>query len=201
LLALGVMVRGKGFQFEDNTRTNFLNRAIAAKDYNAAADIAGRNGTLNVVNGDFSSDPSKSPFDWRLQSNVSRRAERVENDKDRGRFVLQLYSATGAAGTLTQQLLILNPGRYVLRGKVRRIKGSLPYVSITCADGTGQNVAKADLPAAGEQWRIFGMSFVVAGPGCSAQTLTVASRATDSPNGSAAQIGRISIDSLTSTKN
>jgi len=139
------------------------------------ADVLGRIGFLD--NGDFEDAPSGLPFDWVITPGAGVSIDIAERPDTADAHALLLELGPGRAdfGGVSQ-LLLLTPGKYQLKGKIKgelRGKRGLQW-SIDCAGG-GPSLGEAPMfVGLAPTWTDFDITFTVPEEGCRAQELRLA---------------------------
>lgn len=130
----------------------------------------------NLQNGDFSvsEEDGVLPFAWRLEPESGISAVMIEDDQRAREVALRVEYDGYASGTIADQLLMLPPGGYVLRGQQRLETGpdsSRLAWGVSCIE-TGTELASMRVPVATpqtSQWRAFAIDFRVPSSGCAVQ--------------------------------
>lgn len=135
--------------------------------------------SLLVVDGDFSEDPGVDPFSWAFGVGPGLSVIVIEDDLRSDNTGLRIeYNGQGSA-VLAEQLLLLKPGRYTLRGQSRAETPAPPRMewTVACFE-TGDAVGRFRQPQAeaGQDWRGFQLDFVVPPERCTAQYLQLRPR-------------------------
>ena len=143
--------------------------------------VAFRGGSAGVYDGDFRGGPGAPPFNWRLSNGSDAFAE-LGRAPD-GQPALHVQFSTGADSRLAEQLMVLPPGTYRLRGAAllgdRQAPDQLAW-SVACAEGGRVVLARAAQGAApGPDWTSFDVPFEVPAEGCGAQWLSLRGLAQD----------------------
>ena len=143
--------------------------------------VAFRGGGGGVYDGGFRGGPGAAPFNWRLSNGSDAFAELARAPD--GRPALHVQFSTGADARLAEQLMVLPPGAYRLRGAAlltdRQAPDQLAW-SVTCAEGARAVLARAVQGAAGgADWTSFDVAFEVPAEGCGAQWLSLRGLAQD----------------------
>lgn len=130
----------------------------------------------NVFNDGFEAEPTGLPFDWRFGRVPGALVERVEVVDDRGERSTALHVEflnRRVAFRHVSQLLVLDPGRYRLHGRVRleglRNDRGLEWV-VQCAEGGSQVLGRTERFSGTSAWAAF-QADVEVPPGCAAQWL------------------------------
>jgi hypothetical protein len=156
-------------------RDGFVQQAYAL--WRASLPEERRIDGTGLVNGDFEQVLSGTPFDWRLGSVRGARLEISDAQRASGQMSLEIeFLDTRVAFRHVQQLLLLEPGKYHLKGKflthaLRTVRG-LRW-RITCLGRGGRLLGSSNPLLDGAGWREFDLIFNVPGKGCPAQWLTL----------------------------
>lgn len=127
-------------------------------------------------------------FDWTLSSDAAISTS-IQRAGDGGVFNFTAPPSIG--GTLLQQVQILPPGTYELKGRSRGIDrpdGATPYWVLTCRDGL--EIGRLVLPPSREMSGSFMGRFRVLA-GCPVQTLALVARSSSSMTGLSGQIEQV----------
>lgn len=136
-----------------------------------------------LPNASFERPEGPTPFDWMLPDQPGLTAQITADDLRPGRQALRVEYDGRSPGRAAEQLLMLEPGRYVFSGNQRaEAGGAEPRLRwlLSCYE-TGSDVI--DLPVApsraGDRWETFQTSFSVPATNCTAQWLRLMPRAGD----------------------
>lgn len=181
-VTLDYLMRSVRLDIGDPTQLRFANAALArliqAHEYRLALsfytslsrDKAAATGL--VRNGDFSSDQALLPFDWWFAADSDLSARR-EADAAQSNTILSISASGGRGGEVARQLIVLDPGRYRIQGRIANSAPDeldRPFILFRC-DG-GADIAKLVLPTAGGAGAPFQFELVVP-PQCAAQWLSI----------------------------
>ena len=142
--------------------------------------------TPQLRNGEFDEPPTQHtpPFGWRLEPSPGINAAVMEDDFRAGNMALRVEYNGTASGVFAQQLVMLRPGTYVVKGTYRAEApaehGGFAW-RVVCAD-TNTQIAWSPpglLPLANTEWRPFEFPVTVPANNCSAQWLWVEGRPGD----------------------
>lgn len=154
-----------------------LARLVAAKQYERAWQTYGRAGgavgETDIRDGGFEREPGLPPFEWQMTEEVEIGAEQLQRESGSGQ-ALFLRQASGRAGVVARQLLLLPPGAYGLRAEIGGATGETlarPSITIACAERPDQALLAAPFPLA-PQPVLLAQEFAVP-PGCAAQWLSI----------------------------
>lgn len=130
--------------------------------------------SLLVVDGDFSGKDGVEPFTWALGVGPGLFVIEVEDDLRSDNTALRVeYNGRGNT-VLAEQLLLLKPGAYNLRGESRAESAALPRIewAVICFE-SNQTIGRYRQPPAeaGQDWRPFQFAFTVPAENCTAQYL------------------------------
>lgn len=126
-----------------------------------------------------------SPFDWTLLGGDGVNASFQQGDRG-GIFDFSLPGGVGAP--LLQQVQVLPPGQYVLRGRsatVDQPAASLPYWTLSCLNG--REIGRVPVTNSAQQGGRFEGSFTVTAD-CPVQILTLTAQPSYAPTGAVGQI-------------
>jgi hypothetical protein len=138
--------------------------------------------SVAVTNGDFSDPAAPEPFQWRLAQKAGLIADIVEDDLSSNNPALRIDYDGYATGIITEQLMLLKPGNYVLSSRVR-IEAGGPEVQaawvVSCAPG-GENAASIPVQKTGDdnKWASVSSRFTISSA-CPAQWLRLEARPGD----------------------
>jgi hypothetical protein len=130
-----------------------------------------------VYDGDFRGAPGAAPFNWGLASDASAIAERVAAPD--GSPALYVRFPASEATPLAEQLLVLEPGDYVLTGRVTYGERPPERLSwrLQCADGPTIPLDVQYEPERAGGWRRLQAAFNVPAQDCPGQWLQLGSQA------------------------
>ncbi|WP_156389333.1 lipopolysaccharide assembly protein LapB [Brevundimonas sp. Root1423] len=156
-----------------------------------------------VVNGDFSADPQTQllPFTWRLGAAPGLIAEVAEDDLRPRNAALRIdYDGVGS-DIFADQVLMLSPGRYLLRGEGRMESSPVPAritVELTCVESGLRLLTYRPEAAPGSSaaWRRFQAPATVPTSGCSIQILHFAPDPGDAPASTIAWFDNLELNPL-----
>lgn len=134
-----------------------------------------------------------SPLDWNIVDAPGGSAS-IQRDGRRGFFDFAASASVG--GPLLQQVQLLAPGTYRLRGHSTGIDQSpeaLPYWSLTCRDG--RELGRVIVPNSTQSNGLFEGRFTVPA-GCPVQVLTLVARPSSNVSGVSGQIDRLELSPL-----
>lgn len=144
----------------------------------------------------FSEDIAQpTAFDWVPVSGVPSIVAAISRSKRHG--MLDFSAPATVGGPVVQQLLLLPPGGYALRGHslgIEQPAQSRPYWSLSCA-ADEREIGRVSVPNSAEADGRFAGRFVVP-RGCDAQYLRLMLRPTDAIAGVAGQIDYVSLRPL-----
>lgn len=139
-------------------------------------------GTL-LQNGDFSVEPEAQiqPFGWKAGAAPGIGGGIAEDDVKAGNRAYRVEYDGFGSGVVLEQLVMLEPGAYVLTGRQRtETAGQDPRLTwtLTCAEGGAPTPLSGDGVSqdAGTAWRPFSMSFSAPAQNCSLQWLRLIAR-------------------------
>jgi len=145
-----------------------------------------------IYDPEFAGAPGAPPFNWRLAQGLASSIMVINHDGP----ALRVESRGTGAETLAEQLLVLNPGRYRLSGRMLfsgEGAGEAPLWRLECAGG-GALLAKApDVPRQ-VSWRGFAVEFEVPVGGCEAQWLRLGAALDQGFGVAEAQFARLRIE-------
>jgi tetratricopeptide (TPR) repeat protein len=154
-----------------------------------------------VANGDFSTpiEDQLRPFGWRLGAAPGFSTAVFDDDQRAGDLALRVEYDSFGSGVFADQMLLLAPGSYVLRGVHRAdepLRHSASDWRITCAE-TEMEIAKtghaeADIPTT--KWTPFRMTITVPAKTCTAQWLWLEARPRDRRASATLWFDKISIE-------
>lgn len=130
----------------------------------------------NVYNGDFSSEPTHSGFDWRFDPVKGATISRSEAEGDAQNQALDIeFDGSRVPFRHVRQLLALAPGKYQFRYRSRmdnlRSERGLVW-TLGCAEG-GRPFAQTEAMSGRSQWRDHAMEFEVPATNCGGQWLVL----------------------------
>ena len=160
-------------------RMAWVERLIAAQEWRAAyaawsatlasGDVASVN---DIYDGSFKRPPQNAGFGWRI-FHVDGASAEQRTEMDASYLHLAFEDRRVPFGDVSQ-LLALQPGEYLLRGKVRsdglRSERGLQW-TVTCAEGPRTRIAESERFTGAFLWRDFKFGLVVPDQGCGAQWL------------------------------
>lgn len=142
-------------------------------------------GLNSLQNGAFVADVDRQilPFGWSLPTSPGLSSALIEDDLNKGNQALRLQYDGFGSGIFAEQLLLLDPGEYVLTGQQR---AELSMVDIrmdwhlVCYE-TGSTTSSASIPTATQDgnWRPLRLRFNVPTENCTAQWLRLQARSGD----------------------
>ena len=160
--------------------TASISRLVALGAFDEAKALAlraspdGAKATAAIVDGSFEQRGGLPPFAWELLDEPNLAAVLEPRDGAVGSTALSLIAASGRGGTVAKQLILLEPGRYVLHGLAGQVSGAerdRPRIALTCSGFGSGPLSVTSLPAT-TQARRFQAAFEVPA-GCAAQWLSV----------------------------
>lgn len=139
-----------------------------------------------LQNGAFDTEPDLQiyPFGWRMGADPGIATAMVVDDLNAGNRALRLEYNGFSSGAFIEQLLLLEPGEYVLQGQWRaetpRADMRLDW-RISCAETGAESVISrpGTFSAKDGRWRRFAVRFVVPRENCSAQWLRLTANPRD----------------------
>jgi hypothetical protein len=160
--------------------TAIVSRLVALGAFDEAKALAlraspgGAKPAAAIVDGSFEQRGGLPPFAWELLDEPNLAAVLEPRDGAAGNTALSLIAANGRGGTVAKQLILLEPGRYVLQGLAGQVAGAereRPKIAVMCSGFGSAPLSVISLPAT-NQARRFQAGFEVPA-GCSAQWLSV----------------------------
>jgi hypothetical protein len=149
-------------------------------------------------NGDFSSEPDQSPFDWDFPDDAALMPERRPRGSGNA-YALYLPPSATRDVEVARQLVRLESGRYAVSALVGEVSGDAavrPRLTVSCASPPQSKLAEANFPVAPEQGRKLSLNFAVPA-GCRYQWISLWVRGTYDPQDSGAPwIGSVQIREL-----
>ena len=165
-------------------RAAWLDRLIAKGQWGEAyARWAGKavkqDGQLpHIYNGDFERDPQGAGFDWRMHKVAGVLLTFEEGKGSEGKAAVLQFLGRSVAEAGLQQALLLQPGQYRLRVRMRaqtlRSELGLQW-QVHCAEPAGV-VARLNTIDGSYEWRVFETDFNVPATGCPGQWLRLVNR-------------------------
>ncbi len=152
----------------------------------------------DVFDGGFEGSTAPGPFNWTIERAAQGFVDFEAAPGREDRALHLVFHGAAAPGSLVRQLLVLPPGRHVLRGEVRADAFDAaggPVWSIRCAGPAGALLAETPLLTGSAPWRRFEVAFTVP-PGCDAQWL----RLRPGARGSRRMSGEVWYDNLSVTR-
>lgn len=150
-----------------------------------------------VENGDFSPDEGTPPFTWRLVPASGVTEDIVEDDLQANNTALRVEASGWPTDRMVEQLLLLPPGSYGLKGDWRP---EIPAEergfewSVRCfEDGREIGLWRTPETEASEKWLAFRTNIVVPASGCTAQWLQLRSWNREEGGRAATWFDRLSI--------
>lgn len=162
----------------------FVTRIVQDGDHETAWRLystvrpAARRGSIGDGGFDAPAANANLPFDWFLSAEPDLSALPARPGADASPTALWFQADRNTRGVVAQQMLLLEPGDYVLSGTAIDLEGvasDRPFWTIECV-GSGSS-SRVDLPEAGADGIRFRGSFRVPGAGCGAQWLRLNIRA------------------------
>jgi tetratricopeptide (TPR) repeat protein len=143
----------------------------------------------NVFDGDFAFPPSDGGFGWQMPPAPGADVQTVGSaNAGAGKSLSVDFYSANMTFRHVSQLLVLGPGRYVLRGKAKSdgldTGRGLQWV-LACAEGQQQVLASSPLLVGTQPWRDFEMPFEVPAGLCGGQLLRLQMGAPDRISGHA----------------
>lgn len=135
------------------------------------------------------------PFGWSLDARAGWSAEVAEDDLGSGRTALRVEYDSRVSGVVAVQLLLLDPGAYVLKGQRRLEFGDLRLGwRVRCLE-SGQVVAsqQPERDISASSWSDFSLALTIPREGCSAQRLELAAWPSDVRKSMAAWFSGLSV--------
>lgn len=129
----------------------------------------------------------RTPFDWTTSQDGQLSVAILQGNEG---GIVDFFVPSGVNGVLVRQLNLLPPGTYVLEGvgiNIDQPERSRPYWSLTCLDG--RELGRVPISGTSAGGDPFVGSFVVPSK-CTAQTLELVARSSDSAAGLTGQIKR-----------
>jgi hypothetical protein len=187
-----------------NVRTALTNTLIAHGYYENAWQYysSTRPGSSRLQSRDqyFAADPSvSSPFDWVPVQDGSISTSIQRNPSGRGVFDFAAPPSVG--GTVLQQLQLLIPGRYRLRGRsigINAAEDARPYWSLSCQNG--RELGRVYIPNSSQSAGQFG-GLISVPSDCPVQTLSLILQSSDMPSGVVGQISELKLGPVSGQPN
>lgn len=144
----------------------------------------------NIFDANFIFPPSGNGFGWRITPAAGADVHTIKSAVDGAGAALAIeFNAANLAFRDVSQLMVLSPGRYVLRGRAQSngldTARGLQWV-LTCAEGSPQVLASSPLLVGTQPWSDFSVAFEVPPSLCGGQWLRLQMGAPDRISGHAA---------------
>ena len=197
LLELAFLLRAQNFEIDPEPLEVLMNRAVSDNLYAEALQLSRRPAqSFGIYNHEFDQEPKYAPFDWALTADDDLGSEILieENSPDRHRLLL--YGSSGRSGIVAKQLLLLTPGKYVLRATVSQVPQALPdrpFISVGCSGKEGSLLTKTNFPATPNKPNRLYAVVNIPSQNCRAQWLYISVRASNRIGGTQSFIHNASI--------
>lgn len=181
-------IRASGGVVSQTELTAYLTRLVVAHRYEEAylnwvlflpEDVSSH--LANVYDGEFDDLPAVRPFGWDIGGSISGDIESPPGSLQEQDPALHVRYDGLAGRKFPQQLLVLPPGRYVLKGQVMTTTaasaGRLAW-TVQCV-GTANDLVRAPAPDTDNAWQGFEAAFTIS-KDCPAQRLALSAGASES---------------------
>jgi len=200
VMTLAVALRTTSAPFSQSERERLYDSWVRARRFAGLRPLRTYMGPdINgppLQNGDFETalDQQVLPFGWNFNTGVGMTSSLVEDDNDADNMVYRLDYDGFSPGVFVTQLVLLEPGSYVLTGLVRAGRTGDTHMQwrVQCAE-TDINLPDGGDVASPQDWTEFNIAFTVPSENCSAQWVRLAADPGDVRTSITASFDRIEI--------
>ncbi|MFN3557882.1 MAG: hypothetical protein ACK4UQ_01250 [Brevundimonas sp.] len=149
------------------------------------------------TNGSFEDELAMGPLDWQMEASPRFSVLMTEDDARPDQTALRVEMRGDSDDMVSQQLLLLEPGRYRVQGEVRTELGQTPGVgwTVLCYE-SGVRLGQQPLSPAKPGWDRFSFQIEVPAVGCAAQWLRLNGRRQSGSGDTVAWFDSMEITSL-----
>lgn len=199
LAAMSVSLKDTDGRFQDDELQLLFGRWLAEGRIPAIVWLRGQlvDNVALVENGDFSDDDGTPPFAWRLIPASGVTEDIVKDDLRADNTALRVEASGRPKDRLVEQLLLLPPGAFSLKGAWRPESAAEQRGfewSVRCFEDSREiGVWKTPVTEASENWMAFRADVVVPATGCTAQWLQLRSWSREEGGRAASWFDRLSV--------
>lgn len=199
LAAMAVSLKDTDGRFQQDELQLLFGRWLAEGRIPAIAWLRGQlvDKVALVENGDFSAVDGTPPFSWRLIPASGVTEDIVEDDLQAGNTALRVEASGWPTDRMVEQLLLLPPGAYSLKGEWRPETAAEQRGfewSVRCFEDSREvGVWRTPETGASDKWMAFRTDVVVPATGCTAQWLQLRSWNREEGGRAASWFDRLSV--------